>query len=137
MFAEFEKVIHAIAESGQPLTLETLRGEYRKLLDVYFGPGFVIDPVLELEGLRIPHFYSAFYVYKYATGMSAAIALAETVLQGGQKERDRYLDFLSSGGAQYPLDQLRTAGVDLETPGPVDRAMARFKQLVGELEELV
>jgi len=137
MFAEFEKVIHAIAESGEPLTLETLRGEYRKLLDVYFGPGFVIDPALELEGLRIPHFYSAFYVYKYATGMSAAIALAEMVLEGGQKERDRYLDFLSSGGAQYPLDQLRTAGVDLETPGPVDRAMARFKQLVGELEELV
>lgn len=137
MFAEFEKIIHAIAESGQPLTLDAFREEYRKLLDAYFGPDFAVDSVLELEGLRIPHFYSAFYVYKYATGMAAAIDLSQMVLHGGKKERDRYLAFLSNGGSHYPLDQLRAAGVDLETPGPVDRAMARFSALVDELEDLL
>jgi oligoendopeptidase F len=137
MFAEYEKIIHAIAESGEPLTLERLRAEYRGLLELYFGPDFAIDPVLDLEGLRIPHFYSAFYVYKYATGLSAAIALSRTVAAGGAKERERYLSFLKSGGSKYPLDQLRDAGVDLETPGPVASAMARFSELVDELGELV
>lgn len=137
MFAEYEKIIHAIAEAGEPLTLERLRAEYRGLLDLYFGPDFTIDPVLDLEGLRIPHFYSAFYVYKYATGLSAAIALSRSVLAGGKPERDRYLNFLKSGGSKYPLEQLRDAGVDLETPGPVASAMARFKELVEELGTLV
>lgn len=137
MFAEYEKIIHAIAEAGEPLTLERLRAEYRGLLDLYFGPGFTLDPVLDLEGLRIPHFYSAFYVYKYATGLSAAIALSRSVLAGGTKERDRYLSFLKSGGSKFPLDQLRDAGVDLETPGPVAAAMTRFRELVDELGELV
>lgn len=137
MFAEYEKIIHAIAEAGEPLTLERLRAEYRGLLELYFGPDFMLDPVLDLEGLRIPHFYSAFYVYKYATGLSAAIALSRAVLAGGEKERTRYLDFLKSGGSKYPLDQLRDAGVDLETPGPVASAMARFKELVEELGELI
>lgn len=137
MFAEFEKIIHTIAETGSPLTLETFRNEYRKLLELYFGPGFVIDEALELESLRIPHFYSAFYVYKYATGLSAAITLSQMVLHGNDKDRDRYLTFLSSGGSKYPLDQLRDAGVDLETPGPVNRAMDHFKHLVDQLEELL
>ena len=88
MFAEFEKIIHALVEGGEPLTVDLLRGEYRKLLDLYFGPDFAIDPQLELECLRIPHFYRAFYVYKYATGLSAAIALAERVTSGGQAELD-------------------------------------------------
>ena len=82
MFAEFEKIIHAIEESGEALTLEVFKSEYRKLLEVYFGPGIVLDPELDLECLRIPHFYSAFYVYKYATGISAAVALSEQVLSG-------------------------------------------------------
>lgn len=137
MFAEYEKIIHAIAEAGEPLTLERLRVEYRGLLELYFGPDFAIDPVLDLEGLRIPHFYSAFYVYKYATGLSAAIALSRSVLSGGKAERDRYLNFLKSGGSKYPLEQLREAGVDLETPGPVASAMTRFKELVEELGTLV
>lgn len=137
MFAEFEKIIHAMAEQGQPLTVEVLRVEYRKLIEAYFGPGFTIDPELDLEGLRIPHFYSAFYVYKYATGLSAAIALAQSVLGGGAAERDRYLRFLKSGGSKYPLDLLRDAGVDLEKPEPVADAMARFKTLVEELETLI
>lgn len=137
MFAEFEKEIHALAEAGQPLTVEVLRAEYRKLLERYFGPNFVIDDVLELEGLRIPHFYSAFYVYKYATGLSAAIALSQAVLNGGKAERERYLRFLKSGGANYPLDLLRDAGVDLLRPEPVAQAMAHFNNLVDELETLL
>ncbi len=137
MFAEFEKIIHEAAEQGEPLTLETLRALYRQLLADYFGPDFTVDDNLELECLRIPHFYSAFYVYKYATGLSAAIALSRQVLAGGKKERDRYLGFLKGGGSKYPLDLLRDAGVDLEKPEPVAAAMTRFAELVDELEELV
>lgn len=137
MFAEFEKVIHAIAEAGEPLTLERFREEYRKLLEIYFGPDFRIDEELSLEGLRIPHFYHAFYVYKYATGISAAIALSQNVLGGGAKERDAYLNFLKGGGSKFPLDLLRDAGVDMESPVPVATAMAHFKSLVDELEELI
>ena len=137
MFAEFEKVIHALVEAGEPLTVDTLRKEYRKLLDDYFGPAFVIDPELELECLRIPHFYRAFYVYKYATGLSAAIALSERVSTGGRRELDDYLGFLKGGCSKWPLDLLRDAGVDMETGEAVDAAMRRFEQLVGELDELV
>lgn len=137
MFAEFEKIIHAIAEAGEALTIERFRAEYRKLLELYFGESMVIDEGLELEGLRIPHFYRAFYVYKYATGLSAAIALSQMVMDGGKKERDRYLNFLKSGGSKFPLDQLRDAGVDLEQPDTVNAAMGRFRELVDQLEELV
>lgn len=137
MFAEYEKVIHEIAEGGQPLTLETLRGEYRKLLDAYFGPAMVVDKELELEGMRIPHFYRAFYVYKYATGLSAAITLSRMVLDGGEQERKRYLAFLAAGGSRYPLDTLKTAGVNLSEPEPIRRAMDVFKELVDILETMV
>ena len=137
MFAEFEKVIHALVEAGEPLTVDTLRKEYRKLLDAYFGPKFVIDPELELECLRIPHFYRAFYVYKYATGLSAAIALSERVVNGGKAELDDYLDFLKGGCSKWPLDLLRDAGVDMETGEAVDATMRRFETLVGELEDLL
>jgi oligoendopeptidase F len=137
MFAEFERDIHAAAEAGEPLTLDFFRTTYRSLLDAYFGPEFVVDPALELEALRIPHFYSAFYVYKYATGLSAAIALAEAVLAGGTRERERYLDFLRGGAAKYPLDLLRDAGVDLAKPSAVEHAMQRFGELVEELDALV
>ncbi len=137
MFAEYEKIIHEIAESGAPLTLDELEGEYQQLLEKYFGPDFTLDPELSLEGLRIPHFYRAFYVYKYATGLSAAIALAERIMKGGAKARDQYLNFLKAGGSKFPLDLLRDAGVDMEKPKPVNTAMARLKKLVNELEELV
>ena len=135
MFAEFERLAHASAEEGQPLTLERIRGLYRGLLDAYFGPGFVVDPQLELECLRIPHFYNAFYVYKYATGLAAAIALAERVVGGGRPELDAYVGFLRGGCSKWPLELLRDAGVDLERPEPVATALARFSRLVDELEE--
>ena len=107
MFAEFERKSHA----GEPLTLERIRGIYRELLDAYFGPDFAIDRELEIECLRIPHFYNAFYVYKYATGLSAAIALAKRVAEGGQADLDAYLGFLKGGSSKWPLDLLRDAGV--------------------------
>jgi oligoendopeptidase F len=137
MFAKFEKIIHASAESGEPLTIDRLKEIYRGLLQLYFGPDFVLDEELDLECLRIPHFYRAFYVYKYATGMSAAIALAERVLRGGPKELDAYLRFLGAGCSKYPLDLLRDAGVDMEKPEPIDAALGQFAALVEELDRLV
>lgn len=137
MFAEFEKLAHASVEAGEPLTLERTRSLYRGLLDAYFGPGFALDSQLELEALRIPHFYSAFYVYKYATGLSAAISLSRRVLEGGQAELDAYLGFLKGGGSKWPLDLLRDAGVDLEKPEPVATALSHFSSLVDQLEDLL
>ena len=137
MFAEFEKITHALVEAGEPLTVETLRREYRKLLELYFGPDFTIDPELDLECLRIPHFYRAFYVYKYATGLSAAIALSQRVVSGGKSELDAYLNFLKGGGSKWPLDLLRDAGVDMEKPEAVDSALGQFGQLVAELDDLL
>jgi oligoendopeptidase F len=137
MFAEFERVSHALVEKGEPLTVDLLRKEYRKLLELYFGKGFTVDPQLELECLRIPHFYRAFYVYKYATGLSAAIALSQRVLGGGKPELADYLGFLKGGCSKYPLDVLRGAGVDMERPAPVNAAMQRFASLVDELEKLL
>jgi oligoendopeptidase F len=135
MFAEFEKIIHTLAENNEPLTLDSFKEEYRKLLEAYFGPEFTLDPELSLEGLRIPHFYRAFYVYKYSTGLSAAIALSERVLNGGQSELNDYLSFLKGGSSKDPLDLLRGAGVDMETPEPVNSALKKFNHLVDELEK--
>jgi oligoendopeptidase F len=137
MFAEFERKSHASAEAGEPLTLERLRGIYRELLDAYFGPRFAVDPQLELECLRIPHFYNAFYVYKYATGLAAAIALAKRVAEGVPGALDAYLGFLKGGSSKWPLDLLRGAGVDLEKPEPVATALTRFGELVDELDTLL
>lgn len=138
MFAEFEKITHAMEESGEPLTLDSFRATYRRLLDDYFGPRFAIDPELELECLRIPHFYSAFYVYKYATGISAAMALASRVLNDPTTaSRDAYLSFLASGGSLMPLDALRAAGVDMASPDPVENALGLFARRVEELARLL
>jgi oligoendopeptidase F len=97
----------------------------------------VIDEELKLECLRIPHFYSAFYVYKYATGLSAAIALSERVVNGGQRELNEYLSFLKGGCSKWPLELLKDAGVDMTSPAPVETALAHFERLVGELNELL
>ncbi len=137
MFAEFERMSHASVESGEPLTLEKIRTLYRELLTAYFGSGFAIDEELEIESLRIPHFYRAFYVYKYATGLSASIALSKRVTEGGPEELAAYLQFLRGGCSKWPLDLLRDAGVDLETPEPVGLALTRFGELVEELESLL
>jgi oligoendopeptidase F len=137
MFAEFEKVIHAIEESGDALTLDVFKGEYRKLLDSYYGGVVVIDSPLDLECLRIPHFYSAFYVYKYATGLSAAVALSQRVLSGEAGAVESYLGFLKSGGSKFPLETLKTAGVDMTTPAPITSTIALFERRLGELSELL
>ncbi len=134
MFAEFERTTHALVESGTPLTADLLRAEYRKLIEAYFGPEMVFEETSDLEGLRIPHFYNAFYVYKYATGISASLALAERVSSGGQAEREDYFKFLKSGGSRYPIDALRVAGVDMASPEPVAAACRRFAAIVDELE---
>jgi oligoendopeptidase F len=134
MFAEFELRIHALAEAQEPLTLDVLTGTYHELLTAHFGDHLVLDDVLRLECLRIPHFYSAFYVYKYATGISAAIALANRVMRGEDGACDDYLRFLTLGGSQFPLDELLAAGVDMRSPTPVAQAIAHFKGLVDELK---
>ena len=137
MFAEFEKVIHEIEESGAALTLDVFKSEYRKLLTAYFAENFVIDPQLDLECLRIPHFYGAFYVYKYPTGISAAVALSEKVLRGEAGAVEAYLGFLKSGGSKFPLETLKAAGVDMTTSAPIESTLKLFEGRLGELEELL
>lgn len=137
MFAEFEKIIHATEEAGGPLTLDWFRETYRQLLNTYFGPNFAIDTELEMECLRIPHFYNAFYVYKYATGLAAAISLAQKVLRGVPADVEAYLGFLKSGGTKYPIPTLAAAGVDMSTPAPIEAALRLFAQRVDELEGLL
>jgi oligoendopeptidase F len=135
MFAEFEALSHTMLEAGEALTLEALRAQYRKLLEKYFGPHMKLEKVSDLEGLRIPHFYNAFYVYKYATGISAAVALSERLLSGGEKERKDYFAFLASGGSRFPLEALKVAGVDMANPQPVRAACAGFASDVKALKE--
>lgn len=137
MFAEFEKIIHEMAEAGEPLTVGSIKQAYRGLLEKYFGPEFSIDPELSLECFRIPHFYNAFYVYKYATGLSAAIALSRRVLGGGPEELGDYMSFLQGGCSKDPLDLLRGAGVDMSSPEPVETALSEFGRLVDELDSLL
>ena len=137
MFAEFEKIIHEKVEAGGGLTPEELCGIYRELNALYFGPEVVIDPEIEVEWSRIPHFYSAFYVYKYATGFSAATAIKEQILKEGELAVARYLEFLKSGNSDYPLNLLKRAGVDLATPQPVEQALEYFGQLLDQMEELI
>jgi len=137
MFAEYEQETHAMAESGQALTVDSLRAEYRKLLEKYFGPRMKFESVSDLEGLRIPHFYNAFYVYKYSTGISASIALSERVLNGGEAEKNDYFAFLKSGGSRFPIEALKVAGVDMSSPEPVRLACARFANDVRTLKGLL
>jgi len=137
MFAEFEFLVHQRVESGKPLSLDQFRHIYRGLLSDYFGPDFVFIEESDLEGLRIPHFYRAFYVYKYATGLAASMALSDMVLSGGETERKRYLSFLKSGGRYYPIESLQNAGVDMASPEPVRQALSRFQVILERLEKQV
>ncbi len=137
MFAEFEKIVHEQVEAGQALTPDALSQIYRNLNTLYYGPEVVLDKEIDMEWARIPHFYSAFYVYKYATGFSAATAIKEMIMEEGQPAVDRYLNFLSSGSYDYPVNLLQKAGVDLTTSEPVDKALQYFGRLVSELEAMI
>jgi oligoendopeptidase F len=137
MFAEFEKISHERVEAGEALTPENLCALYRELNAKYYGPELVLDENIELEWARIPHFYNAFYVYKYATGFSAATSLATQILEEGQPAVERYIRFLQSGSSDYSINLLKKAGVDMTTPQPIRDALSKFKQLLDELEALV
>ncbi len=134
MFAEFELQLHKWVEEGVPLTPSLLKQCYIQLNRDYYGPDLVLDQELEIEWARIPHFYYNYYVYQYATGLSAAMSLYQKVM-ASPAARDKYVEFLSSGGSRYPLDLLKRAGVDMESPEPVEQALQRFGILVAELKK--
>ncbi len=133
MFAEFELQLHSWAEKGVPFTPSRLKETYRRLNEEYFGPEVHIDKEIDIEWARIPHFYYNFYVYQYATGLSAAHTLAEKVLSGDPLHKQRYLEFLSAGCSRYPIDLLKSAGVDMTTGAPVEAAMRGFDVWVTRL----
>ena len=135
MFAEFEKIVHETVESGEPLTAEGFTDIYYKLNQKYYGKSCVVDEEIGLEWARIPHFYTNFYVYKYATGFSAASALSKQILEEGEPAVARYKEFLKSGGSDYPLNQLKVAGVDMHKKESVDEALSVFAELVDQLEK--
>ena len=138
LFAAFEQQVHGRAEAGEPLTPELLCAIYKDLNDRFYGAGGVtVDDLIAWEWSRIPHFYSSFYVYQYATGLAASTALARMVLSEGQPAVDRYLRMLRSGSSRYSIDLLRDAGVDMTTPAPIEAAVAEFDRAVSELESLL
>ena len=137
MFAEFELKAHEMAEAGETLTAENLKAMYLQLNRDYFGPETVVDDEIAIEWARIPHFYRHFYVYQYATGFSAAMALSSRILREGEPAVADYLKFLSGGCSTDPISLLKIAGVDMSTPAPVAQALELFGSLIGQLEELV
>ena len=136
MFAEFELIIGRLVSQGQTLTAELLSSEYRKLNELYFGPDMVVDDQIAVEWARIPHFYYDYYVFQYATGYSAAIALSRRILREGESAVKDYLGFLSGGCSKSPIDLLRGAGVDMASPAPVMEALNLFGELIDEMEKL-
>jgi len=137
MFAEFELTAHKLAEDNVPLTPGLLKETYRKLNADFFGPEVELDKEIEIEWGRIPHFYSNFYVYQYATGISAAHALFEKVTTEGESAKEAYLNFLSSGSSKYPLDLLQSAGVNMREEQPIEATLKQFDRLVQELSKLI
>ena len=136
MFAEFENKAHELIEAGEALSAAKLTQIHADLVKLYFGPDFAEDPENGYEWARIPHFYRAFYVYKYATGFSSAVALSEKILKEGEPAVKKYLEFLSMAGSDYPLETLKHAGIDLSTPEPIDRALDKFEAIVEEAERV-
>ncbi len=136
MFAEFEKEAHAMAERGEALHAGSLSALYKRLVEEYFGPELVMDDEVALEWARIPHFYTPFYVYKYATSFAASVAVSEQILQEGKPAADRFLEFLSLGGSMDPLDELKHTGVDLTEKAPIERALQKFEKVLAEAEKL-
>ena len=137
MFAEFELILGKLTAEGKTLTAELLCDEYRKLNELYFGPDMVVDEQIALEWARIPHFYYDYYVFQYATGYSAAIALSRRILKEGESAVKDYIRFLSGGCSKSPIELLRDAGVDMESPAPVEQALQLFGELLDEMESLV
>ncbi|MGX8774132.1 MAG: oligoendopeptidase F [Bacillota bacterium] len=137
MFAEFEDITHKAIEAGQVLTGEWMCDQYQVLNDKYYGPAVERDDTIRYEWARIPHFYNAFYVYKYATGYSAATAISSRILNEGQTAAKDYRDFLRTGESDYPIELLKIAGVDMSTPEPIEKAMDKFNELLDEFEGMV
>ena len=137
MFAEFEKVAHKMLENGEALTAERLNQVYYDINAKYFGPDMVCDDEIKLEWARIPHFYTPFYVYQYATGISAAGALSTRILELGEEGVKDYMKFLTGGGSQDPIDLLKLAGVDMSQKEPVQAALKLFDEMLTELEEML
>ena len=137
MFAEFEKIIHGMVEQGEVLNGEKLSDIYLDLNRRYFGEGVISDPEIALEWSRIPHFYTPFYVYQYATGFSAAIAISKKILSGEPGIVEKYKKFLSGGSSMDPMDLLKICGVDMTSPNPVNEALGVFEEYIGELERLI
>ncbi|HAG98386.1 MAG TPA: oligoendopeptidase F [Ktedonobacter sp.] len=137
MFAEFEQQIHSKAEQGEALTADSLSALYRALIEKYYGGETFIDELIDIEWARIPHFYSSFYVYQYATGISAASALVQQILHEGKPAVERYLKFLSSGSSDYSIELLKKAGVDMTSPEPVRQALQLFESHLSQMEDLM
>ena len=137
MFAEFEKIVHEHVEAGESLSAEYMNSVYNDLNTKYFGPAMSEDDMIQYEWSRIPHFYRSFYVYQYATGYSAANAIANRILNEGEPARNDYLEFLKTGSSNYPIELLKIAGVDMSTEQPVLSALDTFDELVDELERII
>ena len=137
MFAEFELNIGRLVAEGQTLTADVLCAEYKRLNELYYGPDMVVDDRIAMEWARIPHFYYNYYVFQYATGYSAAIALSRRILAEGETAVKDYLNFLSGGCSKSPIDLLKGAGVDMTSPDPVNQALELFGQLLDEMEALM
>ncbi|WP_055665616.1 oligoendopeptidase F [Desnuesiella massiliensis] len=135
MFAEFEKITHESIEKGNPLTAKDLCSIWHELNVKYFGPDMIVDEEIDMEWARIPHFYSDFYVYQYATGYAAASAFAKSILEQGNEAVNKYIGFLKSGGSDYPINILKKAGVDMTTPAPLEATLQRFNELLDMLEQ--
>ena len=137
LFADFENQTHQMVEQGMPLLPDVLCDNYRKLYEIYHGEDFVIDDVLSCEWARIPHFYRAFYVYQYATGISAAVSISKKILNGEKDAVKNYRHFLTCGGSDYPINLLKIAGVDMASPQPIEDTLQYFQEVLDELKPLL
>ena len=137
MFAEKEIKAHKMAQQGQSLDCDSLSEVYENLIKLYFGDELVIDPEVKYEWARIPHFFNPFYVYVYATGYTSAVAIKEGILKQGQSAVDRYLEFLSMGSSDYPLNELKHAGVDLTSSESIDRAFEKLEEILDDAEKTI
>ena len=136
-FAEFDRAVHTLAEKGEPITSEVLMKICHEQYERYYGPDFAVDSQLDVEGLRIPHYYRDYYVYRYADSYCAAAAIARHIMNNDPGAREQWMKFLKAGNSMYAIDMLKVAGVDMTTPKPIEDAMAIFDQLLGELEKLL